>query len=84
MELLIEMRRYLTRPRLRPWALAAPILVLRAGLDTLVPPDSTDRLVAVLPADSRVIDFPEADHRSIAQDDDYWHAIQEFLGEPVV
>ncbi len=37
MELLIEMRRYLTRARVRPWALAVPILTLLVCLPLLRP-----------------------------------------------
>lgn len=37
MELLIEIRRYLTRPRVRPWALAVPILTLLICLPMLRP-----------------------------------------------
>ena len=61
----------------------APVLVLRAGRDSVVRPDSTDRLVALLPAGSRVIDFPDADHRSISVEHGYWRALQRFLGERV-
>ena len=37
MELLIEMRRYLTRPRVRPWALVVPIFTLLICLPLLRP-----------------------------------------------
>lgn len=71
------------RSDLHVGAIRAPVLVLRAGLDTLVRPDSTDRLVAALPPGARVVDFPDEDHRSIAQPEAYWNEIQRFLGEPV-
>lgn len=65
-------------------SITAPVMVLRAGLDTVVRPASTDRLVAALPPDTVVVDFPAADHRSIAGANRYWHALQRFLGEPVI
>ncbi|MDR7253637.1 alpha-beta hydrolase superfamily lysophospholipase [Nocardioides sp. BE266] len=65
-------------------SIPAPVLVLRAGRDTIVRPAATDRLVAALPPGARVIDFPDADHQTIAGLNAYWHAIQRFLGEPVL
>lgn len=61
----------------------APVLVLRAGRDTVVRPDSTDRLVRRLAPSARVIDFPLADHRTISVEHGYWRALQRFLGERV-
>jgi len=60
-------------------ALAAPVLVLRAGRDDLVRPPRTDRLLEVLPGSTRVVDFPDADHASLVDDPAYWTAIEEFL-----
>jgi len=63
--------------------IAAPILVVRAGHDTIVRPEATDRLVAALPPGARVVELPEEDHVSVAQPDAYWNEVQRFLGEPV-
>jgi pimeloyl-ACP methyl ester carboxylesterase len=46
-------------------AYRGPVLVIRAGRDRVVPPASTDRLVAGLPARPRVLAVDAADHDSI-------------------
>jgi pimeloyl-ACP methyl ester carboxylesterase len=60
--------------------LQAPVLVVRAGRDELVRPARTDRLLEVLPAGTRVVDLPDADHGDLVEDPAYWSAIREFLG----
>lgn len=57
----------------------APTLVLRSGRDEVVLPARTDRLLAHLPATTEVVEFAEDDHGSLAERDDYWQAISEFL-----
>ena len=57
----------------------APILVLRAGRDAVVRPARTDGLLAALPAATRVVSLPEADHSTIIDTADYWPTIKEFL-----
>lgn len=59
-----------------------PVLVLRAGLDTLVRPAHTKALVDALlrhQVPTTEIVFPEADHRSIGQDVAHWEAIGRFI-----
>ena len=48
-----------------------PLLVVRAGRDDVVPPASTDRLLAALPKPPQVLDLPHADHSSVANDPAY-------------
>lgn len=57
----------------------ARIMVVRAGRDTLVSPARTDGLLAVLPAETRVVHFPEADHATIVEEPAYWPSIEDFL-----
>jgi uncharacterized protein len=59
--------------------LRAPVLVVRAGRDALVRPARTDRLLEALPADTRVVALPAADHADLVEDPAYWRAITEFL-----
>jgi pimeloyl-ACP methyl ester carboxylesterase len=59
--------------------LRAPVLVVRAGRDATVWPVRTDRLLDVLPADTAVLNLPEAEHASLHEDPAYWPAIQQFL-----
>jgi pimeloyl-ACP methyl ester carboxylesterase len=60
--------------------LRARVLVVRAGRDAVVWPARTDRLVEVLPADTAVLDLPDAEHGTLHEDPAYWPAIEEFLG----
>lgn len=53
-----ESARYLARYR-------GPMLVIRAGRDEVVPPASTDRLLASLPQRPRVVLLPAADHNML-------------------
>jgi len=55
-----------------------PVLVLRAGLDEVVPPSSTDRLLTQLPG-ARVLVFPHANHIDISDDPRYRDALAEFM-----
>ncbi|HEU5035854.1 MAG TPA: alpha/beta fold hydrolase [Nocardioides sp.] len=57
----------------------ARVLVLRAGRDTLVLPARTDALVSALPPETRVTDFPHADHATIVEEPTYWTEIEAFL-----
>ena len=63
----------------RAHLVTAPTLVLRAGQDAVVLPANTDRLLARLPADRRVVDFPDEGHVSLAERPEYWRAIGDFL-----
>jgi fermentation-respiration switch protein FrsA (DUF1100 family) len=59
--------------------LRAHVLVIRAGRDAVVWPARTDRLLAVLPRDTAVLDLPDAEHGTLHEDPAYWPAIEEFL-----
>lgn len=59
--------------------LRARVLVVRAGRDDVVRPPRTDRLLEVLPPDTRVLDLPEAEHASLHEDPAYWPEIVGFL-----
>lgn len=54
-------------------------LVLRAGLDAVVPPRHTDRLIAAAPTPPQVVDFPEAGHDDLSLSPRYWSAMAGFL-----
>lgn len=60
--------------------LRAPVLVVRAGRDEVVRPPRTDRLLAALPGDTRVLDLPEADHGDLVEHPAFWPAVRDFLG----
>lgn len=59
--------------------ITAPTLVLRSGHDVVVLPARTDRLLARFPGATEVVEFAEDDHGSLAERDDYWQAISDFL-----
>ncbi len=61
---------------------AGPVLVLRAGADTVVPAVHADRLVASRPQHTQVLDFPQAGHNDIHLDPGYGDAISRFLRHP--
>lgn len=42
------------------------LLVVRAGLDTVIPPANTQRLIDSLPRRPKVLELPSADHGSVA------------------
>ena len=56
-----------------------PILVMRAGRDEIVPPDSTDRLLAAIHPAPSVVAFPSAGHNSISDDPSYETALSHFM-----
>ncbi|MFC7494852.1 MULTISPECIES: alpha/beta hydrolase [unclassified Nocardioides] len=58
---------------------SAEVLVLRAGRDEVVRPPRTDALLAALRPDTTVIDFPDADHATVAEEPAYWTAVEKFL-----
>jgi pimeloyl-ACP methyl ester carboxylesterase len=58
---------------------ASDILVLRAGRDQIVRPARTDALLAALPPGTHVIDYPDADHRSIHEQPTYWTSLADFF-----
>jgi pimeloyl-ACP methyl ester carboxylesterase len=64
-------------PRLR-----TRVLVVRAGRDELVRPARTDRLLEALPAGTRVVDLPAADHVDLVDDPAFWPAVTGFLRWP--
>ncbi len=59
--------------------LRSRVLVVRAGRDDVVRPRRTDALLEVLPADTTVLDLPDAEHASLHEDPAYWPAIIDFL-----
>jgi pimeloyl-ACP methyl ester carboxylesterase len=59
--------------------LRARVLVVRAGRDAVVRPPRTDRLLEVLPADTAVLDLPDAEHGTLHEDPAYWPMIVDFL-----
>jgi uncharacterized protein len=63
------------RSDLHVGAVTAPVTVVRAGRDVVVPPASTDRLVRLLPPGARVVDLPERDHADVIAADETWDAI---------
>jgi pimeloyl-ACP methyl ester carboxylesterase len=63
------------RSDLHVGAVTAPVTVVRAGRDVVVPPSSTDRLVRLLPPGARVVDLPERDHADVIAADETWDAI---------
>lgn len=58
---------------------SGPLLILRAGRDEVVPPASTDRLVASLKTQAQVVDFPHADHNDISLEPRYGESLRAFL-----
>lgn len=59
--------------------LAMPVLVARAGRDTVVLPARTDALVSALAPGTQVLAFPQADHASIIDEPLLWPAVARFL-----
>jgi uncharacterized protein len=58
-----------------------PILVIRAGEDQVIPPASTDRLIAALGRRPQVVALP-GDHNSVSAHPGYRRALIDFLGRP--
>lgn len=56
-----------------------PLLVLRAGRDTVVPPANTDHLLAALAQRPQVVMIADADHDSIGSDPRYRASLIGFL-----
>ncbi|NYZ64252.1 alpha/beta hydrolase [Luteimonas deserti] len=75
--------RLLLRERLRPAedlaAFQGEVLVLRAGRDTIVPPEHADRLADALPRPPLRVVFPGAGHNDIQQTPGYADALGGFL-----
>ncbi len=61
---------------------AGPLLVIRAGNDQVVPPASTDQLLARLPRPAQVLALPQADHSSVTRDPLYGRALATFVSAP--
>ena len=57
----------------------APILVIGAGRDTVIPPASTARLVEALPGSPALVVLPRADHNSVDGEPIYREALAGFL-----
>lgn len=57
-----------------------PVLVIRAGRDTIVPPANTGRLVRSLRSRPTVVVLPAADHNTLDDDPGYRAALVRFLG----
>ena len=55
------------------------VLVLRAGRDRVVPPGNTDRLLAALPVQADVVDFPDRGHDDLSEDPRYGEALAAFM-----
>lgn len=56
-----------------------PTLVLRAGLDRVIPAANTDRLIAALASPPQVIALPRADHSSIGAQPAFEQALRDFF-----
>ncbi|UHQ21394.1 alpha/beta hydrolase [Lysobacter sp. 5GHs7-4] len=59
-----------------------PTLVLRAGLDQVIPAGNTDRLIAALATPPRVVALAQADHSSIGAEPAFEQALREFFAAP--
>ena len=70
-----DQARYLTAYR-------GPLLIVRAGRDDVVPPASTNQLIASLKLQPQVLDLPHADHSSVATDRTYARALATFVATP--
>lgn len=56
-------------------AIVAPVTVVSAGRDVVVPPALTARLVRRLPPGASVVDLPERDHADVISDDRWWDVL---------
>ena len=70
-----DQARYLTAYR-------GPLLIVRAGRDDVVPPASTNQLIASLKLQPQVLDLPHADHSSVATDRTYARTLATFVATP--
>lgn len=59
--------------------ITAPTLVVRAGRDRVVFPAATDRLLAALPLEPRVLNYSYRNHNSILDAPSFWPEITRFL-----
>lgn len=75
--------RWLLRERYRSdqalAAYTAPVLILRAGQDRVVPPERTDQLLAALPRAPIVVEIPRAGHDTLSSDPAYARALRDFM-----
>lgn len=69
--------RYTSTTYLRDYT--APVLILRAGRDEVIPATSTDRLIAALPKPPEVIDIVGADHNNLSDSAAYGEALARFM-----
>lgn len=56
-----------------------PMLVIRAGRDTVIPAANTDRLIAGLATPPQTVNLADADHNSIGENAAYGKALTTFL-----
>lgn len=56
-----------------------PVLVIRAGKDEVIPPASTDRLIAAMAKPPQVVDLADATHNSIDEDPGFGAALSAFV-----
>ncbi|HWI24336.1 MAG TPA: alpha/beta fold hydrolase [Lysobacter sp.] len=61
---------------------AGPLLVIRAGQDQVVPPGSTDQLLARLKRPAEIVDLAQADHSTVIADPRYGQALAKFVSAP--
>ena len=57
----------------------APVLIVRAGRDQVVPAANTRRLIASLPRPPQVLELPEADHNTVQEFPAYGASLTAFL-----
>ena len=55
------------------------VMVIRAALDTVVPPANTNRLIAALGKPPKVVDLPHAGHNTISGNPEFEQALADFL-----
>jgi len=55
------------------------VMIVRASLDTIVPPANTNRLIAALGKPPKVVDLPQAGHNTISGDPVFEQALADFL-----
>ena len=59
---------------------AGPILVLRAGSDSVIAPHRTDALMAGLQGKAvQEVNYPGADHNTISQQPGFWQTLRDFV-----
>ncbi|KGQ19023.1 hydrolase of the alpha/beta superfamily [Lysobacter dokdonensis DS-58] len=63
-------------------AYKGPLLIVRAGRDDVVPPASTDQLIASLRNKAEVLNLPNADHSSVSASTTYARTLAAFVGTP--